>query len=218
MNEEELKGLAAQLRKPSGEWALRVGEFMNTGNADMNRHAIETLNPSEGDRILEIGMGNGYFVSEILSKHTNITYTGCDYSQEMVDAAASNNVEYADEGRAAFVCSNAMDMPFEDGAFNKIFTVNTLYFWDEREKVLNEISRVLQPGSELIIAIRPDRVMKLYPMTQWGFRMYSAEDLTTFLTMNGYQIKTITEVEEPPVEIDGGHVPAARIVVSATKK
>lgn len=218
MNEEELKGLAAQLRKPSGEWALRVGEFMNTGNADMNKHAIEMLNPTAGDRILEIGMGNGYFVSEILSKHEDITYAGCDYSQEMVDAATSNNVQYADEGRAEFICSDAMSMPFADGAFNKIFTVNTLYFWDDREKILGEISRVLQPGGELIIAIRPDRVMKLYPMTQWGFRMYSADELTAFLTVNGYQIKSIAEVDEPPVEIDGGHVPAARIVASAIKK
>lgn len=218
MNEEELKGLAAQLRKPSGEWALRVGEFMNTGNADMNKHAITMLNPMAGDRILEIGMGNGYFVSDILSKHAEVTYKGCDYSQEMVDAAASNNVQYADEGRAEFVCNDAKEMPFADSAFNKIFTVNTLYFWDDREKVLGEISRVLQPGGELIIAIRPDSVMKLYPMTQWGFRMYNADELTAFLTTNGYQIKSTEEVDEPPVEIDGGHVPAARIIVSAVKE
>lgn len=217
MNEEELKGLAAQLRKPSGEWALRVGEFMNTGNADMNKHAIATLNPTAGDRILEIGMGNGYFVNEILSKHADIIYTGCDYSQEMVDAAVSNNVQYADRDKAEFVCSDAMNMPFADGAFNKIFTVNTLYFWDEREKVLNEISRVLQGGGELIIGIRPKSVMTLYPMTQWGFRMYSADELTAFLTANDYQIKTIEEVEEPPVEIEGGQLPAARVIVSAIR-
>ena len=29
MNEETLKSIAAQLRKPEGEYAVQIGEFMN---------------------------------------------------------------------------------------------------------------------------------------------------------------------------------------------
>ena len=62
LTEEEIKEVAAQLRKPVGENGTEIGKLMNVGNAPMNRHTLAVLNPEPNDSILEVGMGNGFFV------------------------------------------------------------------------------------------------------------------------------------------------------------
>ncbi|MBK7811139.1 MAG: hypothetical protein IPI50_07870 [Saprospiraceae bacterium] len=62
MDEQTLKEIAKQLRQPSGEFATQVGQKMNEGNLHINLNTIEALNLQKGDHILEIGMGNGFFV------------------------------------------------------------------------------------------------------------------------------------------------------------
>lgn len=218
MDEETLKGIAAQLRKPEGDWAIKVGEMMNVGNALVNTRAIEQLAPSAGDNILELGMGNGYFAKNILDAHPTIKYTGCDYSEQMVGEANRLNGPFVSEGRAAFYCTDGTTLPFNDGVYNKILTVNTLYFWDDREAVLSEITRVLKPGGALVIGIRPQDTMKDYPMTKYGFTMYSAASLQDFLTTHGYIIAGVCEEAEPQQEIGGKMVDVASLIVHAVKQ
>ena len=78
-NEYDNKTLAEQLRQPEGSLGIKVGENMNKGNRLMNLETIRQLEIAENDNILEIGMGNGYFVKDIITAATNVTYTGCDF-------------------------------------------------------------------------------------------------------------------------------------------
>ena len=82
-------------------------------------------------------------------------------------------------------------------------TINTIYFWDDARTVLNELKRVLKPGGELIIALRPKHQMINYPFTQYGFKMYSKTDLTDLLNTNGFKIKSSFENHEPEFELHG---------------
>ena len=60
--EENIKFIAEQLRKPSGEYASKIGEKMNESNFQMNIKTIESLVLEAQDNVLEIGMGNGFFI------------------------------------------------------------------------------------------------------------------------------------------------------------
>jgi ubiquinone/menaquinone biosynthesis C-methylase UbiE len=150
MEEQELKEIARQLRKPEGEFGLKIGIEMNKSNSVMNKFAIEKLNLSAGNNILEIGMGNGCFVKEILSADQNITYTGADFSDLMVNECKNFNKDWIDKKRASFIKEDASDLPFDDNTFNKILTVNTVYFWDDHRSILKELHRVLKPGGYLL--------------------------------------------------------------------
>jgi ubiquinone/menaquinone biosynthesis C-methylase UbiE len=163
MDEETLKSIAEQLRKPAGEYAVKVGEKMNEGNLHINLYTIEALNLAPDDNVLEIGMGNGFFVKDILSANNFIRYTGCDFSEVMVDEASKINEEYVKEGTAKFCVANAEQLPFNDGEFDRVFTVNTIYFWANPSLVLSEIKRVLKPAGQVVISIRPKSVMQYYP-------------------------------------------------------
>ena len=65
MVERKIESLARQLRNPKGILGKKVGEKMNAGNRQMNLETINQLELNPNDRILEIGMVNGFFVRNI---------------------------------------------------------------------------------------------------------------------------------------------------------
>jgi len=217
MNDDELREFASQLRKPKGQTGIDIGEKMNKGNVHMNRFTIKVLAVAPGDNILEIGMGNGFFVKEILDIHPSVTYVGCDYSELMVEQSIKLNHEFVREGRAKFLTATANALPFKNETFNKIFTVNTLYFWDDYDAVLTEIKRILKPGGELIISIRPKSLMQYYPFVQYGFTMFSADEAKDLLLKNGFVLSRIIERDEPEQTINGEKVKVATLIIVGKK-
>jgi ubiquinone/menaquinone biosynthesis C-methylase UbiE len=203
MDENELKQIAAQLRKPEGDDGVKAGESMSKSNKYINLNTIKILSPAEGDKVLEIGMGNGYFVEEILRIHPSITYTGCDHSEVMVKEAKKNNEEWIAKGQANFILADVSSIPVGAKSFNKVFSINTLYFWQDTRKVFKEIKRVLMPGGKLTLAIRPKHQMDNYPFTKYGFTTFGKQDLIEMLRENGFSAIQIHEMTEPDYEFNG---------------
>ncbi len=218
MDEQSLKQLAAQLRQPTGEAGIKTGEWMNRGNVHINLDTLEILNATEADNILEIGMGNGFFVNKILQNHSGIKYTGVDFSDVMIVEAERTNVAWIKNGQAKFALANVASLPFEDASFNKIFTINTIYFWDDAIKILAEIKRVLLPKGKLIITLRPKHLMKNYPFTKYGFNFFAKEDVEQLLTKNGFSIVQAIEKHEPEFELNGEMVKMESLILEAEKE
>lgn len=203
MTTEELQSTAAQLRQPSGEEGIKTADWMNKGNLYFNMDTLKVVDATVNDNILEIGMGNGFFVKDILNIHPSIHYTGCDFSELMVEESEKINTEWIEKKQANFIEADAASLPFENSSFNKIFTINTIYFWENPHKVLSEINRVLQENGKFIIGIRPKHQMEKYPFTQFGFQLYSKETLSEILSQNGFKILEIIENKEPDFENNG---------------
>jgi len=218
MNEEMFQSIASQLRQPHGEYAIEVGERMNEGNFQINMFTIETLHAEAGDHILEIGGGNGLFVKNILSTSPSIHYTGCDYSEIMIEQAIQRNAAFIKLGQARFYNTNAEELPFDDAQFNKVFSVNTIYFWDKPELILSEVYRVLKPQGKFIISLRPKSSMQYYPFVKYGFCMFTKEDLVNLLSENNFKVTTVLEKEEPPQEMNGELVKVETLIVCAEKE
>ncbi len=217
MSEEELQHMAAQLRQPAGEAGIKIGEWMNSGNLQMNQDTLKVLNPQNGEHILEIGMGNGFFVKEILQNKALTRYSGCDLSEEMVLQAKKLNQNFVDSEQAQFIQGNAAQLPFAENSFDKIFTVNTIYFWDNEKAVLDELKRVLKPGGSLLIALRPKHQMQQYPFIKYGFNIFSKEDLSALLTENGWKLLELYENKENNLELNGLTIRMENLIAVATK-
>ena len=217
MDEKSLQQIAAQLRQPSGEAGIQTGEWMNRGNVHINVDTLGILGATAGDTILEIGMGNGFFVHNIVEKDSSIQYTGADFSEIMVREAQRINAAWINNGQARFILSNVTSLPFEDNSFNKVFTINTIYFWEDAIKILNEIKRVLQPKGKLIITLRPKRQMKNYPFTKYGFTMFSKEEAEQLLSDNGFTVLRANETQEPDFELNGEMVKMESLIVESIK-
>ncbi len=209
--------MAAQLRQPKGDEGIKTGEWMSDGNKTIILDTLSTLNAETNDRILEIGMGNGHFVSEIVSIDPSISYSGCDFSELMVEESRKNNQEWIANQQAEFVHTNGISLPFDEHTFTKLFTVNTIYFWEDQWLVLAEFKRVLKTEGLLVIGLRPKRLMENIPFTRFGFNLFSKEDVADLLTENGFEVLSVAENTEPAFELNGKQIIMENLVITAKK-
>lgn len=188
--------VAAQLRQPNGEFATEIGQRMNVSNLQIHQFTFDELHLESGIEILEIGMGNGHFVNELFKRCNTISYTGIDYSVEMVEASKLINSDLCQKNKAQFLHCAIDELPFSEPIYDRIFTINTLYFWADPDVTLTNIRRLLKPNAYLTIAIRPKHIMEHHPFTAFGFTLYSREDVCRLLEKNGFNILAVTEKKE----------------------
>lgn len=196
LSHEELMEIARQLSNPDGDHGVEVGERMNLSNGNMIKRGIESLGIQKGDAVLEIGPGNGSHVSSILDLAGEITYHGVDISETMVLEAQKKNAHWGNTGRVTFTLSDGHSLDFQDNFFDSIFTVNTVYFWENPIAYAKEIFRVLKPNGVFNLVFADKDFMAKLPFTEFGFQLYDKNSAETLLKDAGFSIhQTIEEVE-----------------------
>jgi len=217
MENIDYEAIAKQLSNPEGEDGIKTGLMMQEGNGEMCRRTIDALQPANNDTILEIGPGNGAHLTYLLAKANDIRYKGIDISETMVQQAKEINAATLQTGQAEFSVGNGVTLPYADGMFNRIFTVNTIYFWEKPEAQLNEIYRVLKPGGTFALAFRSKRFMQHLPFTPFGFTLYDAEDAVRLLETAGFKPKQTLHETEESLSIMEMTMEKDRIIVLAEK-
>lgn len=215
MEEQQLRQIASQLHQPHGDGGIEVGQRMNVGNELINRRAIAQLAVQPSDRILELGPGNGFFARELVAVSPLVRYTGCDLSEVMIEQANQLNAELVQSGQVQFVLRTGSALPFPDASFNKLLTINTLYFWNDPAAELAEIHRVLVPGGLVIIGIRPRRLMEQMPFVTYGFTLYHPEQAADLLTANGFEVVNLIVEPEPGQVFFGKSIHMETVLICA---
>jgi ubiquinone/menaquinone biosynthesis C-methylase UbiE len=187
MSVEEMRELASQLGNPSGNKGIEVGNMMNETNISMTRKAIGKLGIRDHDTILELGHGNGHHIKELLDGAKNLKYQGLDISTLMTTEAASYCLNNNLESQTKFQLYDGVNVPFADNSFDKIFTVNTIYFWNDSLHLLNELHRVLKPDGICCIAFVDERTMNTLPFTAYGFTKYNKESFTSLVARSSFR-------------------------------
>lgn len=196
ITEEQLKELAQQLSKPTGEQGINVANMMHDSNIGMTKKTIAALNITNGDLILELGHGNCKHLPEILSKAENTSYYGLEISELMHKQAAENNSADTKGNKASFHLYDGNKIPFEDNTFHKILTVNTIYFWEDSEAFIKEIHRVLKPEGRFAIGFADKDFMESLPFTAYGFDLYSKEMIYSLAELAGFHVIDISAFTE----------------------
>ena len=171
ISKEDARSMAKQLRHPVGAKGLETGQFMHQTNIGMTMRTAEALEFDENDRVLEMGHGNCAHLAEIMQL-APIRYTGLDISRDMKKEAEKYNARYIEEKTASFHLYNGVNIPFEDNIFDKVMTVNTLYFWEKPVELLTEIYRVLKKGGTCAITYAHRDFVKSLPFAPYGFELY----------------------------------------------
>lgn len=147
--------LANQARQPSGWFGRTIApKVFNKENKAMEQFGLEAMNLQSNDQVLEIGFGNGHLIGEMLPQLKDGKAYGVDLSEDMVDLALKLNKEWVDQGKLELTQGSVEALPYEDETFDKIFTANTIYFWPQPGQNLQEIKRVLKPGSLFACGLR----------------------------------------------------------------
>ncbi|MEZ0181218.1 class I SAM-dependent methyltransferase [Flavobacterium oncorhynchi] len=205
MKQEELQAIASQLKLPTGEKGIEMGNMMNETNINMTRHSIQNLNISNENKILELGHGNAGHVEFLFEQAENLKYYGLEMSELMFQEARQINRNFVSQKQAFFSLYEGNKVPFENDFFDKIFTVNTIYFWQKPEELLAEIYRVLKPNGNFCLTFAEEDFMKKLPFTQFEFELYSTEKAQELIKKTPFKI-VYTETQTEKVKSKTGEL------------
>jgi ubiquinone/menaquinone biosynthesis C-methylase UbiE len=214
---KDLEFIAQQLRKPSGDFALTIAGKMNEGNRPLYDLTINTMEINDNDTILEIGFGNGFHFSELLSLKDGMRIYGIDYSGEMVNQATSKNAASITSGQLILTEGNSDHLPYEDHMFDKVFCNMVIYFWENPEDHLKEIHRVLKPGGKFYTGMRTRESMLQLPFTKYGFNLFKVDNWISVLKQNRFIVKGAVHQTDPPIQEDGEEIRLESVCVIAEK-
>lgn len=195
--------MGQQLKMPVGENGILIAETMNLTNLSIYSLAYQLIKPKNNHNLLEIGFGNGKFLNEYFSINPNIRVYGIDFSEIMCNEAKALNANLLAQNKLFLSCQNAMNTNFSNNFFDLIITINTIYFWVDTDKQLNEISRILKKGGELLIGFRPKSYMENFPFTKDIFTLYELSDVERLLKQHGFEVVDIKEQTIKRQAIDG---------------
>lgn len=188
MNKEQLQILASQLSCPEGETGIGIGNIMHETNQTMTHHSIFCLGVEQGNHILELGHGNGLHINAILEQAIDVSYQGLEISELMKAEANTNNAIAVAHQKANFALYDGVSIPFEDAFFDKILTVNTIYFWARPLILLRELYRVLKTGGKLAITFAHREFMETLPFVEYGFQLYDQDSIVDLLNNTDFII------------------------------
>lgn len=209
--------LTAQLNTPHADTGLNTSEIYNN-NRDFIHSVIDVLNIENNDSILEIGPASGQHVKYLFDRSEKIHYTGIDRTEVIIDEQKRENQKYISEGKAEYYLGSSDHLPFKDNTFDKIFTINTIYFFDEIETHLKEILRVLKPEGTVCIGFMSKDFMRALPFTNTGFMLYNPGDAIQMFEHNGFKnSKSISWKEKSFIGVKGHVVEKEYIILSARK-
>ena len=149
--------LRAQFGRPTGFWGSIAGKIMalTPSNQDRIHWTISLLDIRPDDRLLEIGFGPGFAI-ELVSKIASEGFiAGVDHSEVMVRQAGKRNARAIRDGKVVLRHGSVPNLPKFNEPFDKIFTINSIHFWNEPIDCLKELRKLLRPGGLIAVTLQP---------------------------------------------------------------
>jgi len=149
--------LRAQFGRPSGLLGEIAGRIMarTRSNTERTRWTLSLLDLRADDRVLEIGFGPEIAIELASRVAVNGLVAGVDHSEVMVRHATRRNARAVREGKIVLHLGSAERLPSFDRPFDKIFSINSIHFWEDPVESLRRIRQLLRPGGVVAVTIQP---------------------------------------------------------------
>jgi len=129
--------------------------------------------------VLEVGSGRGEDTFFIKGAELII---GLGFDHKILQ-------RYIVKTKAYGICGDATKIPFRDGRFDAVSCIDVLEHVPQDEKVLREISRVLQPGGKFVFSVPLNQGLYGKSDEYLGhMRRYDVKELQRSLKKNGFEI------------------------------
>ena len=138
-------------RRPEGEAGRAMLARMNESHAYLVDWGLACIELHAGDTVLDIGCGGGNTLARIAERVTEGHLVGIDYAETSVEASRAFNAALIAAGRMEILHGSVESLPFEDGHFDAVVTVESFYFWPNPEECLKEVARVVKKGGTFLL-------------------------------------------------------------------
>lgn len=147
------------------------------------------------DRVLDVGCGIGG-PSRHLAAEYGCHVTGIDLTEEYCQAAEMLAGLTGMTEKVAYRHGDALDLPFDDAAFDVVWTQHVSMNISDRPKLYSEMYRVLKPGGRLAIYdVIGGNGEPLHFPVPWAAQqsisfLLNAKDLRAALETAGFEVET----------------------------
>lgn len=120
------------------------------------RRSLELLRIGPGSSVLDVGCGTGVLLpalAELVGSGGRVV--GLDYSPDLLVKARERVRDAGCEAVVELVEGNAVDLPFEGGAFDAAHVERVLIHVPDADAAIREMRRVVRPGG-WVVAAEPD--------------------------------------------------------------
>jgi SAM-dependent methyltransferase len=100
--------------------------------------------------VLDVGCGSGWATRLLAEYASNGRVTGIDISDEMINLARESSGSFPN---VDFELASAEQLPLSDNEFSHAFSMESLYYYRDIPRALNEIHRVLKPGGVFVTVV-----------------------------------------------------------------
>ena len=147
------------------------------------KHILRDTPPAEALHILDIGCGGGKAIRLFHALAENAHINGVDISPDMAALAKRVNKKGIRSGLVDIAQGDVTALPYPDRCFDIVTAFDTINFWTDFDKSMNEIIRVLKKNGMLVIVNGyPDEGSKLYEFV----RFKSSDAYRDMLTAHGF--------------------------------
>lgn len=178
----------------SAEGYARHARFVS----DLGAEVLALLDPRPGERVLDLGCGDGALTARIAA--AGATVTGLEPDPDMARAARKKGVEVREQ--------DAHD-PFGEGMFDAVFSNAALHWMRDPPRVFANVRRALRPGGRfvaeqggfgnvgsVVAALNVARVVRgRDPVMSWDFPTPEAQ--ARRLEAAGFSVRSIALIPRP---------------------
>ena len=135
-----------EIRTTFDAWAGNGrAEGMEEGHGDVVRQVIGQMGIRPGMQSLDLGCGHGWATRLLGKAAPGATAIGLDASAAMI-AKAEETHDLTSRARYVQGTFDALD--FKDGRFDRVFSMEAIYYAPDLARALAEVARVTKPGGE----------------------------------------------------------------------
>ncbi len=161
--------------------------------------------------VLDVGCANGFSTFRQLDPHPDAIFTGVDYAESMIaQAERAKQDKKLGSDRVTFAVNSILDLPFEEGSFDVVYTTRVLInlpTWNEQLQGIEQCLRVVKQGGIVILSegfweplclLNSLRLLlKLPPLAEHDFNRYLKQSrLEAWLRERGlsFQVEDFSSV------------------------
>jgi SAM-dependent methyltransferase len=150
------RAINRQAASPSGWFGRVLGLIWPHEHGRLNAEVLGALELHPWQRVLEIGSGTGHALREAARRAAPGHVVGVDISELMADLARDRNRAAVTRGEVEVWAGDIATLDLKGRAFDRIFSVNCIYFWRDVDAVLTKLASALAPGGKIVLAFRPE--------------------------------------------------------------
>ena len=140
---------------PFYEFTQSIYFRVKGGEAESRNEYLRFVDVRPGDKVLEVSIGNGVNVRHL---PRTAEYFGIDVSWGQLKRCLASGSRYGFD--VEVYQGEAERLPFRDEAFDVVFNVGSINYFEDKAKAIDEMFRVAKPGARMMIADETEKAAR----------------------------------------------------------